>query len=104
LATQSQLTQDFSSGYPSSKPGYDLQYNVGWAILDETDPSVILDRATEPLLSPELPWEIGVDALTPNVVFCEGWEQIDVNTFILYYGAADTAVGAALLTVVPPSQ
>jgi hypothetical protein len=22
------------SGYPSNKPGYDLQYNVGWAILN----------------------------------------------------------------------
>ena len=92
------------SGYPSSKPGYDLQYNVGWAILQEADPTVILDRASEPLLSPELSWEVGADALTPNVVFCEGWEQVDVDKFILYYGAADTSIGAALLTVTVPSN
>jgi len=27
------------------KPDYDLQYNVGWLILDGTDPSIILQRS-----------------------------------------------------------
>jgi len=87
------------SGYPSDKPGYDLQYNVGWAILDESTPTTILERSDQPLLSPELVWEIGENNLTPNVVFCEGWKQVDVNQFILFYGGSDSAVGAALLTV-----
>ena len=80
-----------------------MQYNIGWAILDEEDPTTILERAREPLLSPELVWEVGTNNLTPNVVFCEGWEQVDVNKFILYYGASDTAIGAALLTVEVPT-
>ena len=91
------------SGYPSAKPGYELQYNIAWAILDEENPTTILERASEPLLSPELAWEIGEYNLTPNVVFCEGWEQVDMNTFVLYYGGSDSAIGAALLTVDVPN-
>jgi len=92
------------SGYPSAKPGYQLQYNVGWAVLDGNDPTKILARSKDPLMSPELSWEVGADSLTPNVVFVEGWEQVGQDTFILYYGAADTAVGAALLTFTPNSK
>jgi len=91
-------------GYPSPKPDWDIQYNVGWVILDGQDPTKILARASEPILSPELAWEKG-DApylgLTPNVVFVEGWTRhpSKKDTFILFYGAADSTVGAAELTV-----
>jgi len=91
-------------GYPSKKPDWDVQYNVGWVILDGQDPTKILARSSEPILSPELAWEKG-DApylgLTPNVVFVEGWVRHPTkkDTFILFYGAADSAVGAAELTV-----
>ena len=39
--------------------------------------------------------------LTPNVVFVEGWHAIEnePNSFVIYYGAADSVVGAAKLTV-----
>ena len=78
----------FRHGYPSKKPNWDVQYNVGWLILDGEDPSTILQRSDEPILSPELPWEIGVSpylGLTPNVVFVEGWAPTDEpDTFIIF--------------------
>uniref|UniRef100_A0A6B2L8N7 Glycosyl hydrolase family 32 N-terminal domain-containing protein n=1 Tax=Arcella intermedia TaxID=1963864 RepID=A0A6B2L8N7_9EUKA len=91
-------------GFPSIKPGWDLQYNVGWVILDKDDPTKILQRSDEPILSPELGWEKG-DApylgLTPNVVFLEGWIPLPSqnNTFLAFYGGADSVMGAGIITV-----
>jgi predicted GH43/DUF377 family glycosyl hydrolase len=95
-------------GFPSKKPGYQFQYNVGWLILDKNDPTKILQRSDEPILSPVLPWETGISqnglALVPNVVFCEGWEAMPANSpgagpdsFRLYYGGADSVIGVATL-------
>ena len=90
--------------YNSSKPGYDLQYNVGWVILNGTNPEMIIQRAEVPLLSPELVWELGYPSPpqlgnTPNVVFVEGIQQYAPDQFLIYYGAADSVVGSALVTV-----
>jgi predicted GH43/DUF377 family glycosyl hydrolase len=57
-----------------------------------------------PLLSPELAWEKGSSpylGLTPNVVFLEGWRKKPghINTFIGFYGAADSVIGIAEITV-----
>lgn len=60
----------FRDGYPSPKPGWTLQYNVGFVILNGSNPTQILQRSDKPILSPELPWEIGSSpylGLTPNV-------------------------------------
>jgi len=90
-------------GYPSKKPGWDVQYNVGFVILDKNDPTKILQRSDEPILSPVLPWEIGNTSdqlgLTPNVVFVEGWMPIGTNQFFVVYGAADSVTGAGIITV-----
>ncbi len=89
------------SGFPSPKPGYSLQYNVGFAILSGTDLSVV-QRSEVPLLSPELPWELGTPpalALTPNVVFANGMVAAGPDRFLLFYGGADSVVGTALVTV-----
>jgi len=91
-------------GYPSPKGGWDMQYNIGWAILDASDPTKIIQRCEEPLLSPELDWEIGNApylGLTPNVVFLQGWRKVPEqnNTFLVFYGGADSVVGAAIVTV-----
>jgi predicted GH43/DUF377 family glycosyl hydrolase len=76
----------------------DLVYCVGWAILDATDPSIVLARSTTPILCPREPWER--HGLTPNVVFAEALAPgASPDTFTLYYGAADTTVGAATITV-----
>jgi predicted GH43/DUF377 family glycosyl hydrolase len=89
-------------GYPSKKPNWNLQYNVGWVILDKNDPTKILLRSDKPLFSPVLSWEKG-DApqlgLTPNVVFLEGWIAYQPNKFIVVYGAADSVVGVGIITV-----
>jgi len=94
-------------GFPSPRPGYDFQYNVGWAILDKNDPSKILQRCQEPLLTPTLPWERGVApwlGLVPNVVFLEGWIRapgttLRDNSFFAVYGAADSVLGGAIINV-----
>jgi len=90
-------------GYKSQKPGWDLQYNVGWVVLNGSNPTQILQRCQEPLLSPVLDWEIGIEpwlGLTPNVVFVEGWTfGPKPDTFIIFYGAADSAIGMAEVIV-----
>ena len=89
-------------GYPSPRPDYDKQYNVGYLILDKDDPTKILYRSDEPFLSPELKWEKGEApymGLVPNVVFCEGAKPLGDDQFFLLYGAADSCLGAGLLEV-----
>lgn len=93
-------------GYHSKKPGYDFQYNVGYLILDGNDPTKILQRSENPILSPDLDWEKGSDsdlALVPNVVFCEGWHYDGhLDSMYLYYGGADSVMGAARLDMSRP--
>jgi len=89
---------------PSIKPNWNIQYNVGYLILDGKDPTKILERSETPIYSPELAWEVGVGpylGLTPNVVFVEGWERYknQNNTFVAYYGAADSVMGAFKISV-----
>jgi hypothetical protein len=76
-----------------------LRYAAGVMILDRADPRRILYRARRPLLRPAAGRErVGI---MPNVVFPTGmdprgahgpWARVDV-----YYGMADTAIGAAAL-------
>jgi predicted GH43/DUF377 family glycosyl hydrolase len=109
---------------PSAKPGYALEYNAGYAIISGTDPTKVLFRSEEPILSPVLGWERGTapwPRLTPRVVFIEGMrrksggsaaldlkalaklskveQRAAANTFVVYYGAADSTVGTATITV-----
>eukprot|EP01139_Manchomonas_bermudensis_P012636 Amastigsp_a348253_7.p1 type:complete len:366 gc:universal Amastigsp_a348253_7:1115-18(-) len=99
-------------GFPSPKPGWTEQYNVGWVVLDAADPTTIVERSAEPLLSPTLAWQNGTSpsvlGLTPNVVFCEGWQRYPGDTtgnrFLAYFGAADSVVGVAEIAVVVPER
>lgn len=92
---------------PTGKPDYDRCYAIGWAILNGTDPAQVLARAEEPVLSPVLPWEIGVAARgdqTPSAVFIDGALRIDrgagrKDVFVAHYGGSDTYVGAARVVV-----
>lgn len=48
---------------------------AGWAILNGTNPSQVLQRSKVPLLTPTLNWELGTPpakVCVPNVVFAEG--------------------------------
>jgi len=92
--------------HSSPKPGYDFQYNVGWAVLNGSRPDQVLQRIDKktPLLSPQLGWEIGTSpylGLTPNVVFLEGWIKIPGanNQFLAFYGGADSVIGAGIISV-----
>jgi len=49
----------------------------------------------DPILVPELEWEVAGDV--PNVVFVQGADRLPDGTIYLTYGAADRAVGAALI-------
>jgi len=88
--------------FPSEKPGYSYQYNVGFLILDKDDPTKILQRSENPILSPELAWEKGKAPfldLTPNVVFLEGAKALGNNQYLVFYGGADSVIGTGLVTV-----
>jgi predicted GH43/DUF377 family glycosyl hydrolase len=80
-------------------PGADQQqrvrYEAGALLLDPDDPSRVLARTSEPLLSPEAPEERA--GTVPNVVFPTAIEEIDGELYV-FYGMADTRIGVARLT------
>lgn len=71
-----------------------VNYAAGAMILDADDPTRILHRTTEPLLSPETDDERS--GIVPNVVFPTAIEEIDGRHFV-FYGMADSKIGVALL-------
>jgi predicted GH43/DUF377 family glycosyl hydrolase len=89
------------------KPGWSLEYNLGWLILDGQDPTKVLARSDEPLFSPELDWETcdtttpewAARGLTPLVIFVEGWKKTAENTFLVWYQGCDSTTGVAQLKV-----
>ena len=68
-----------------------------------TSKVALMDRSTgrviavlpDPILVPELEWEVEGDV--PNVIFVQGAHRLLDGTIYLTYGAADRAVGAAVL-------
>ena len=72
----------------------DKWYRLGIAKLDLEEPSRVRSRQKEPILEPELDWEI--KGHVPNVVFSCGQVVVDGILYV-YYGAADTVIGAAKL-------
>jgi predicted GH43/DUF377 family glycosyl hydrolase len=98
-----------TSGPDTRKPGWSTIYHCGFAILNASDPTQVLQRSDVPLLSPELSWELDEPGLlTPNVVFCEGLipkpNATLPDTFLFVYGAADSYVGVGEIVVtIPPT-
>jgi len=87
---------------PNPKPGWDLEYNLGWSILDKRDPTNVLARSEQPILSPELDWEKcdkSPAGLTPNVVFVEGWRRLADDSFLVWYQGCDSRIGIFHLSV-----
>lgn len=69
-------------------------YKVGAMLLDYTDPKNILGRSDEPILEPEMPYEL--EGQVPNVVFPCG--QVVINDIIyVYYGGGDSVIGVATI-------
>lgn len=72
----------------------DSTYHAGAALLHHTRPSTVVGRSSAPLLSPVLDWER--QGRRADTVFPCGMELLDdVDMLRVYYGAADTCIGAA---------
>jgi len=69
-----------------------VNYRASLAILDLEDPTKIIYRPEEPILSPELKYELQGDV--PNVVFPEG-AVLKENTLFMYYGGGDKCINLA---------
>jgi beta-1,2-mannosidase len=70
-----------------------LVYSTGWVLFDKKDPTRVLARAEKSIFHPVEAWEkVGQ---VPNVVFVEGLVRRP-NRWLLYYGAADKYIGAAI--------
>ena len=68
-----------------------IRYHACAALLDHNNPLKILGRLSEPLFSPEKPWE--KNGVTKDVVFPSGAVVRD-NRLHIYYGAADMLIAA----------
>jgi predicted GH43/DUF377 family glycosyl hydrolase len=69
-----------------------MVYRLGLALLDLEDPANVLRRTDEPILSPEIGWEVEGDV--KNVVFTCG-TVLRGNDLWVFYGGADTVIGVA---------
>jgi len=86
------------------KPNWNLQYHIGYVILDGKNPLIIKQRSNVPILSPELDWEKcdrmeNPFGLTPFVVFIEGWKKINDNKFLVYYQGCDSFMGIGEINI-----
>ena len=99
--------------YQPNPPGtpYLGRCALGWAVLDGDDPSRVVARSAAPLLTADLAWENcvpegkGRTCQEPHVVFSTGMKPLGGDEFLVFYGAADTDVGAAHIKVrVGPPQ
>jgi predicted GH43/DUF377 family glycosyl hydrolase len=66
-------------------------YSIGALLLDLDDPTVVIGRLREPLLTPV---EDERDGYVPNVVYSCG-ALLHADTLVIPYGIADTAIGVA---------
>ncbi len=85
-----------------------LVYRLGVILVDLNDPSRLLYRSPNPILSPQMSYEVGNNSSTwvPNVVFTCGavpTEDKDIleadDEILVYYGAADTYLCVAYAAV-----
>jgi beta-1,4-mannooligosaccharide/beta-1,4-mannosyl-N-acetylglucosamine phosphorylase len=73
-------------------------YSFGAAILDINEPSKVLHRTRDYLLTPEKLYE--TTGFVPNVVFpCANLYDADTGRIAVYYGAADTCTAIAFAQV-----
>ena len=76
----------------------DYCYHLGVALLDRSDPTQVVARSAYPILSPVLPWER--NGRRADTVFSGGINLLaDGATMRIYYGASDTYIGAADISI-----
>lgn len=71
-----------------------LVYRTGQALFDKDDPTRLLKRSDSFFLAPEL--ELEVEGQIPNVVFIEGYAELDGRGY-LYFGMGDSGIGVAVV-------
>jgi beta-1,2-mannobiose phosphorylase / 1,2-beta-oligomannan phosphorylase len=76
-----------------------LRYSVGVLIVDRYDVTRIVYQSEEPILIPETEHELA--GMVNNVVFPTGIDMISDDTLYLYYGMADSCIGAARVWLNP---
>jgi beta-1,2-mannobiose phosphorylase / 1,2-beta-oligomannan phosphorylase len=91
LAIHHGVTGEMAEGWDQQQR---VRYEAGALLLDPEDPSRVLARTPEPMLSPEVPEETA--GTVPNVVFPTAVEAIDGTSYV-FYGMADTHIGVARL-------
>lgn len=74
----------------------DSRYALGALLLDPLEPWRVIGRSREPILAPEAPYER--EGFFANVVFTCG-AVVEGDRVRVYYGAADTVVAAADLSM-----
>ena len=87
-----------AAGFPAGVPSY----HPAWAVLDRHDPTKVLWRASVPLINVTQVWE--KDGLTPWCIFLDGISRTvgageKDDDFTLWYGGADTVVGARRVVI-----
>jgi predicted GH43/DUF377 family glycosyl hydrolase len=70
----------------------DAHYALGAALLAKDDPTTVIARLVDPIMTPDMPYEQRGDV--PNVVFCNG-SAVRGDTLFIYYGGADSVIGVA---------
>lgn len=73
-------------------PQSDVHYAVGAMVLAADDPSRVVARTPEPIMTPETDGER--DGVVANVVFPTAVERIDGRDYV-FYGMADSRIGVA---------
>ena len=71
----------------------DLVYRTGQALFDINDPTKLIERSDDFFMEPDE--ELEVDGQIPNVVFIEGYAELDGKGF-LYFGMGDSGIGVAV--------
>lgn len=99
-------TGDYLHLYAAGTPGWvaNGNYTGGWVILSGADPSVILQRSTTHLFVPTMDYEIGNGKWPVNrnrTIFTTSVVPVagQVDTFRVWYGAADANVATAIIQV-----
>ncbi len=72
-----------------------VRYTAGALLLDERDPRRVLYRTPDPILEPGIGEE--VEGMVNNVVFPTGADDRGQGRIDIYYGMADSRIGAARL-------
>jgi len=69
-------------------------YRLGAALLDRDNPREVIARHPDPIIEPELEWEI--EGWVPNVIFSCATIELE-DRYVVIYAGADTAIGVAYI-------